>query len=79
MVKVLSWLSAEVLVMGCGALFSQITFNYHMIDGLIYPPQIDKGICYNMNQDQLKKMVGEAARDEVLKLASGQVLGIGTG
>jgi ribose 5-phosphate isomerase A len=65
--------------MGCGALFSQITFNYHMIDGLIYPPQIDKGICYNMNQDQLKKMVGEAARDEVLKLASGQVLGIGTG
>jgi ribose 5-phosphate isomerase A len=32
-----------------------------------------------MNQDQLKKMVGEAARDEVLKLAAGQVLGIGTG
>jgi ribose 5-phosphate isomerase A len=32
-----------------------------------------------MNQDQLKQMVGEAARDEVLKLAAGQVLGIGTG
>ena len=32
-----------------------------------------------MNQDQLKQMVGEAARDEVLKLAPGQVLGIGTG
>lgn len=32
-----------------------------------------------MNQDQLKKMVGEAARDEVLKLAAGQVLGVGTG
>jgi ribose 5-phosphate isomerase A len=32
-----------------------------------------------MNQDQLKQMVGEAARDEVLKLAPGQILGIGTG
>ncbi|HAT39261.1 ribose-5-phosphate isomerase RpiA [Polynucleobacter necessarius] len=32
-----------------------------------------------MNQDQLKQMVGEAARDEVLKLPSGQVLGVGTG
>jgi ribose 5-phosphate isomerase A len=32
-----------------------------------------------MNQDQLTKMGGEAARDEVLKLAAGQVLGIGTG
>jgi ribose 5-phosphate isomerase A len=32
-----------------------------------------------MNQDQLKQLVGEAARDEVLKLPSGQVLGIGTG
>ena len=32
-----------------------------------------------MNQDQLKQMVGEAARDEVLKLAPGQVLGVGTG
>jgi len=32
-----------------------------------------------MNQDQLKQLVGEAARDEVLKLAPGQVLGIGTG
>jgi ribose 5-phosphate isomerase A len=32
-----------------------------------------------MNQDQLKQLVGEAARDEVLKLAAGQVLGIGTG
>ena len=32
-----------------------------------------------MNQDQLKQMVGEAARDEVLKLPVGQVLGIGTG
>ncbi|MDO8713003.1 MAG: ribose-5-phosphate isomerase RpiA [Polynucleobacter sp.] len=32
-----------------------------------------------MNQDQLKQLVGEAARDEVLKLAAGQVLGVGTG
>lgn len=32
-----------------------------------------------MNQDQLKQLVGEAARDEVLKLASGQILGVGTG
>lgn len=32
-----------------------------------------------MNQDQLKQLVGEAARDEVLKLPSGQILGIGTG
>ena len=32
-----------------------------------------------MNQDQLKQMVGEAARDEVLKLATGQILGVGTG
>jgi len=32
-----------------------------------------------MNQDQLKQLVGEAARDEVLKLPAGQVLGIGTG
>ncbi len=32
-----------------------------------------------MNQDQLKQIVGEAARDEVLQLAPGQVLGIGTG
>lgn len=32
-----------------------------------------------MNQDQLKQLVGEAARDEVLKLPTGQVLGIGTG
>lgn len=32
-----------------------------------------------MNQDQLKQMVGEAARDEVLKLAAGQILGVGTG
>ena len=32
-----------------------------------------------MNQDQLKKMVGEAARDEVLKLPAGQILGVGTG
>jgi len=32
-----------------------------------------------MNQDQLKQSVGEAARDEVLKLPAGQVLGIGTG
>lgn len=32
-----------------------------------------------MNQDQLKQLVGEAARDEVLKLAPGQVLGVGTG
>lgn len=32
-----------------------------------------------MNQDQLKQMVGEAARDEVLKLSAGQVLGVGTG
>jgi ribose 5-phosphate isomerase A len=32
-----------------------------------------------MNQDQLKQMVGEAARDEVLKLPAGQILGVGTG
>ena len=32
-----------------------------------------------MNQDQLKQMVGEAARDEVLKLKAGQILGVGTG
>ena len=32
-----------------------------------------------MTQDQLKQMVGEAARDEVLKLSAGQVLGVGTG
>jgi ribose 5-phosphate isomerase A len=32
-----------------------------------------------MNQDQLKQLVGEAARDEVLKLPPGQVLGVGTG
>ena len=32
-----------------------------------------------MNQDQLKLMVGEAARDEVLKLPAGQILGVGTG
>lgn len=32
-----------------------------------------------MNQDQLKQMVGEAAKDEVLKLPAGQILGIGTG
>lgn len=32
-----------------------------------------------MNQDQLKIMVGEAARDEVLKLPAGQILGVGTG
>jgi len=32
-----------------------------------------------MNQDQLKQLVGEAARDEVLKLAAGQILGVGTG
>ena len=32
-----------------------------------------------MNQDQLKEMVGEAARDEVLKLPAGQILGVGTG
>jgi ribose 5-phosphate isomerase A len=32
-----------------------------------------------MNQDQLKQLVGEAARDEVLKLPLGQVIGVGTG
>ena len=32
-----------------------------------------------MNQDQLKQLVGEAARDEVLKLPAGHVLGVGTG
>lgn len=32
-----------------------------------------------MNLDQLKQLVGEAARDEVLKLPAGQVLGVGTG
>jgi ribose 5-phosphate isomerase A len=32
-----------------------------------------------MNQDQLKQLVGEAARDEVLTLLAGQILGVGTG
>ena len=32
-----------------------------------------------MNQDQLKRLVAEAARDEVLKLPAGQLLGVGTG
>ena len=32
-----------------------------------------------MTQDQLKQLVGEAARDEVLKLSPGQILGVGTG
>jgi ribose 5-phosphate isomerase A len=32
-----------------------------------------------MNQDQLKQLVGEAARDEVLQLPAGQILGVGTG
>ena len=32
-----------------------------------------------MNQDQLKQLVGEAARDEALKLPEGQILGVGTG
>ena len=32
-----------------------------------------------MNQDQLKQLEGEAARDEVFKLPAGQILGIGTG
>jgi len=32
-----------------------------------------------MDQDQLKRLVAEAARDAVLALAPGQVLGIGTG
>ncbi|CAM3692209.1 ribose-5-phosphate isomerase RpiA [Polynucleobacter antarcticus] len=32
-----------------------------------------------MNQDQLKQLVGVAAKDEVLKLPAGQVLGVGTG
>jgi ribose 5-phosphate isomerase A len=32
-----------------------------------------------MNQDQLKQLVGDAARDEVLKLPAGQILGVGTG
>lgn len=32
-----------------------------------------------MEQDQLKRMVAEAACDEVLKLPAGQLLGIGTG
>ena len=32
-----------------------------------------------MTQDQLKQLVGEAARDEVLKLPAGQILGVGTG
>ena len=32
-----------------------------------------------MNQDQLKQLVGEAARDEVLRLPARQILGIGTG
>ena len=32
-----------------------------------------------MNQDQLKQLVGQAACDEVLQLAPGQILGVGTG
>ncbi|CAM3593108.1 ribose-5-phosphate isomerase RpiA [Polynucleobacter brandtiae] len=32
-----------------------------------------------MNQDELKRLVGEAARDEVLQLPAGAVLGVGTG
>jgi len=32
-----------------------------------------------MNQDQLKQLVAQAARDEVLKLPAGQILGVGTG
>ena len=32
-----------------------------------------------MDQDQLKRLVAEAARDEVLRLPHGQLLGIGTG
>ncbi|MBT8579774.1 ribose-5-phosphate isomerase RpiA [Polynucleobacter paneuropaeus] len=32
-----------------------------------------------MNQDQLKQLVAQAARDEVLQLPAGQVLGVGTG
>ena len=32
-----------------------------------------------MNQDQLKQLVAQAARDEVLKLPGGQILGVGTG
>jgi len=38
-----------------------------------------KAFGVHMNQDQLKQMVGEAARDEVLKLPAGQILGVGTG
>jgi len=32
-----------------------------------------------MNQDELKELVAQAARDEVLKLPAGQILGVGTG
>jgi len=32
-----------------------------------------------MNQDELKRLVGQAACEEVLKLPAGQVLGVGTG
>ena len=32
-----------------------------------------------MNQDELKQLVAQAARDEVLKLPAGQILGVGTG
>jgi ribose 5-phosphate isomerase A len=46
-----------------------------MIDALI----LIKTFGGYMNQDQLKQMVGEAARDEVLKLPAGQILGVGTG
>ncbi len=52
-----------------------------MVEGffVLCTSKMDKGFSVTMNQDQLKQMVGEAARDEVLKLPPGQVLGIGTG
>ena len=51
-----------------------------MIDGLITQFQsFIRAFSRYMNQDQLKQMVGEAARDEVLKLPAGQILGVGTG
>lgn len=53
--------------------------DYHMIDRIITALHLRWGIRLIMNQEQLKQMVGEAARDEVLKLPAGLILGVGTG
>jgi len=49
-----------------------------MIDALNTSFQQIQG-PHQMNQEQLKQLVAEAARDEVLKLESGAILGVGTG